>query len=552
MNAILYTGNNNELSNEDLEHIKQAEEIIERNNKKSSDKKEKKSKLKVWIILFILIIVLVLFFSSIFALLNINNDKIIQNISIIGIDVSNLTREEAKEKIKKQLDERLNTDIIFKHNNQTFTLIPTAIEFNYNIEVAVEKAYEIGRNGNIFENNFEIIKQYKIQQDLPIDIKYNEDLLKTIVPQMNENFEDGIKQPSYDINDNTLTINSGKDGYIVKYEELKQKVLNKLINNNYSTDSIEIPVETKTRDSIDIEKIHSEIYKEPVDATYSTNPYKITASSTGLDFAISIDEAKERIQEEKENYDIPLKVLYPSVSTDDIGIEAFPDLIASYSTSYATSSANRSNNVALAASKINGVVLMPGDTFSYNNTVGKRTISAGFKEAGAYSNGQVTTEVGGGICQVSSTLYNAVLRANLEIVDRTNHMFQVSYVPIGTDATVSWGAPDFKFKNSRDYAIKIVAKTSNKKVYIQIYGLKEENEYDVEILSYRTGTISYRTTYTTDNNLQEGETKVIQSGSNGAYSVTYRILKQNGKEVSRTLISRDTYQPHNQIIARGR
>src|SRR5699024_5421018 len=111
---------------------------------------------------------------------------------------------------------------------------------------------------------------------------------------------------------------------------------------------------------------------------------------------------------------------------------------------------------------------------------------AGFKTATVYSNGQVTTDYGGGICQVSSTLYNAVLRANLEITNRVNHTFTVGYVPIGLDATVSWGAPDFKFKNSRSYPIKLVATTQGKRLSISIYGLKEEVEYEVELVSYKT------------------------------------------------------------------
>ena len=130
-------------------------------------------------------------------------------------------------------------------------------------------------------------------------------------------------------------------------------------------------------------------------------------------------------------------------------------------------------------------------------------------------------------------------------------MFQVGYVPIGTDATVSWGAPDFQFKNNRNYAIRIVATTYNKNVTVQIYGLKQEDDYDVEIVSSRTSTVNFKTTYTTDSSLKKGQTKVIQAGSNGATSATYKILKRNGVEVSRVLVSRDTYSPHNQIIARG-
>ena len=132
-----------------------------------------------------------------------------------------------------------------------------------------------------------------------------------------------------------------------------------------------------------------------------------------------------------------------------LGEEAFPDRLATYSTTYNASNYNRSTNLRLSASKINGVILMPGEEFSYNKTLGQRTAAAGYKPAGAYVGGKVVNEYGGGICQTSSTLYNTVLLANLEVTSRTNHCYVSSYVPISRDATVSWGTLDFKFKNNR-------------------------------------------------------------------------------------------------------
>ena len=548
MNAILFTDNSNELTKNELKYFKKAEKIIKDAKK---EKKQKESKIKICIIVLSVLAILLLVFSTIFAIINIKSDKITKNISIMGIDVSELTREEATAKLKDVCDTRISTDIVLKHNDESYVLPPEQIDVSYDIDDAVEEAYMIGRSGNIFENNFALISQKFNKQNVDLKLNYSEDLLKTVVPQMNENFADGIKEASYTIEGSTLKITAPKNGYVVKYDDLKTLIVNRLSAIDFSEDTIEIPVETGEANPVDIDKIHTEIYKEPVDATFSKNPYKITASETGLDFKISVDDAKALITGDKDEYSIPLKVTYPKVTTNSIGMEAFPDLIATYSSSYGTSSANRANNIALAASKINGKILMPGETFSYNGTVGRRTLAAGFREAGAYSNGQVTSEVGGGICQVSSTLYNSVLRANLEIVERTNHMFQVGYVPIGTDATVSWGAPDFKFKNNRNYAIRIVATTSGRNVRIAIYGLKQDNDYDVEIQSYRTGTINYRTTYTNDSNLGKGRTKVIQGGSNGATSVTYKILKKNGTGVSKEVVSRDRYSPHNQIIARG-
>ena len=551
MNAILY---NSDTSSTDTEEVfEEAKQIIENNSNITFEKVPKKKHTKgIVITICILVFLLILgILSTIFALLNVNSDKIISGISILGIDVSGLTQEEANTKVSENLNSRLETNLVFSHNGTLYNVLPSQLECSYDISKAVNEAYSCGRNGNIFENNFDILNTLINKVDINVDFSYNNDLYESVVSQMNANFEDGIKQSSYTIDGNNLIITSGKAGNVIKSEELRNSIVDKLTSVDYNTDSIEVPVEEVQPDGIDIDKIHSEIYKEATDAYYTTDPYAVYPSSNGLDFDISIDEAKQMVSTPQDTYTIPLKTLYPDVTTNEIGREAFPDLLATYSTSYASSNANRSTNIALAASKINGTVLMPGEEFSFNGTVGKRTAAAGFKTATVYSNGQVTTDYGGGICQVSSTLYNSVLRANLEITNRVNHTFTVGYVPIGLDATVSWGAPDFKFKNSRSYPVKIVATTSNKRLTISVYGLKEDVEYEVELVSYRTGTVPYSTVYTTDSSLAKGQTRVVQSGSNGATSVAYKILKLNGKEVSRTLLSKDRYSPHNQIIARG-
>ena len=194
---------------------------------------------------------------------------------------------------------------------------------------------------------------------------------------------------------------------------------------------------------------------------------------------------------------------------------------------------------------------MPGETFSYNQTVGERTIAEGYKEAGAYAGGRVVQDVGGGICQTSSTLYNAALLANLEIVDRSNHQFLTSYVPAGRDATVSWGGIDFKFKNNRTYPIKIEASAKNGVCTMSIVGIKEEKEYEVVIQPVVLSYIPYTTKYENDSTLEEGKEVVEQAGYTGCTSETYRILKLNGNVVSKTLLSKDAYDPMTKIIKRG-
>lgn len=558
MNAILYTSGNTtsqELTPEESKIFDEADEIIEQNSNDFSNKKsEHKSHigLLIFSIIFFIVFILASVFSTVFAFININNTTFVSGISILGIDVSGLSKDDAKQKVTDDVSNILSTDVIFKHNDETYTLLPSSVGGSFDIDKVIDDAYSVGRSGNIFQNNFAILDAMINSKNFIPDFSFNSDSFDDSISQMNSNFADGIVEPSYDISGNNLIIKSGKNGNIVDSDKIKSLFVDKLTVVPYNTDSIEVPVFSKKANKIDIDAIHSEIYKEAQDASYTTNPYVVYPSSNGLDFNISIDEAKALITGDKDSYTIPLKTLYPNVKTSDIGIEAFPNLLSSYSTSFASSSSNRATNVSLATNKINGKVLMPGEVFSFNDTVGKRTPQAGFKVAGVYMNGQVATDYGGGICQVSSTLYNAVLRANLEIVDRSNHMFEVGYVPIGTDATVSWGAPDFKFKNSRSYPIKIVTSSSNRKCVVKFYGLKESEEYDIEIVSYRTGSVPYRTTYTTDSSLAAGQQKVIQRGSNGAKSVAYRIRKKNGQVISKELLSKDTYDPHNQIIAVGK
>ena len=547
MNSILVVNKADELTKEEEEYFEEAKRIVKFDDGSSKRGNGKKT----WIIISLVLILIILLFCTIFAIINIWNNKIQKNVFILGLDVSELTEEDAKKELIDFLTERLTTDVVLKHNEEAYTFVPAEFEFTYNIDKVIKEAYAIGRQGNIFQNNFAILNQFFKEKNLIPEVSINDNLLKEFEPKLNENFEDGIKQPEYNIDGNKLFITTGKDGYTVNTEVLKSEIVKKMLMNSYDTTPIVIPVVMSKCEGINVEGAHNTIYKEPVNASFTREPYSITSASNGLDFAISLEEAKAIITGDKEQYEIPLKTLYPEVSNDDIGMEAFPDTLSSYSTNYSSSGASRSNNIALATKKINGTVLMPGEVFSYNGTVGSRTKESGFQEAGAYSNGQVVNEVGGGICQVSSTLYNCVLRANLEIVERHNHMFQVSYVPIGTDATVSWGGPDFQFKNNRDYAIKIEAETSGKNVIISIHGLNQENDCEVELESYRTGTIGYKTTYTTDSSLGSGETKVIQGGSNGATSITYKILKKDGEVISKDVISRDSYSPHNKVVARG-
>lgn len=178
---------------------------------------------------------------------------------------------------------------------------------------------------------------------------------------------------------------------------------------------------------------------------------------------------------------MPFYVSYPTVDENTLREKLFSATLSSYSTSYGSSTANRCANVARAASLINGKVIAPGDVFSFNDTVGHRTIENGFSTAKEYVDGKSVDGIGGGTCQVSSTLYSAVLYADLSIVERLNHMMTVGYIPLGQDATVSDGGVDFKFKNNTDYPIKVSAYTSGATITVSIIGTDWEPHREVKI-----------------------------------------------------------------------
>ena len=156
-----------------------------------------------------------------------------------------------------------------------------------------------------------------------------------------------------------------------------------------------------------------------------------------------------------------------------------------------------------------------------------------------------------GICQLSSTLYNAALYANMDVTKRSNHRFLPSYVAAGRDATVSWGTLDFCFVNTRRYPVKIVSFAQNGIIKVQFYGIKEEEEYEVEIQTKILEEKEYDTSFINDYNTDEGTNYIKQYGSNAIISETYKVLKLNGKVVSKTLLSTDTYTALDKVIVKG-
>ena len=467
------------------------------------------------------------------------------------IDLSGLSIEEARKKIKEELQNIKQTNIIFIYNAYETNITPEQLELNIETENLLSEAFTIGRNSNIVCNNYQILNANLFGKNIEIPFEINEKIIESITDNISDQWDDTYIDNSYYIEGESLTIIKGKSGIIVDKEKLKTLIyesIKKTLNGEKNL-KLEIPVIEKNIEKIDIEKIYEEVYKIPQDAEFRDGI--LYPHVNGVDFKISIDEAKELLNEEKEQYIIPLKIEKPDILTTAFKNEAFPDIISTYTTYYA-SGTNRGQNIELCANAINDIVIMPGEIFSFNSTIGVTTPEKGYLKAGSYANGQLVESYGGGACQVSSTLYNAVLYANLEVVERHNHSAVVSYVAKGRDATVAYGVKDFKFKNSRNYAIKISAESVGGRLQIDIKGIKEKDEYEVIIESTVTQEIEKTTQYIPDSSLEIGEEEVVTEGANGAKSITYKTVKKGEEVLTKTVISEDNYNPLKKVVRIGK
>ena len=510
--------NNYQEKNVKKDYNNYQEKNSKKNSEKNSEKNKETRKVLITVLILVFLILFIVIFSTVFSLININSNKIIKGVFINTIEVSNLSKNEAIEKLENELNNNEKNYITINYKQYKKKLSLQDINGKFDINESVNKAYNLGREKDIVQNNYKILGSIIFKSNIDINFTYDEELLEKVINEIEVEIPEIALDSTYLIQGNKLIIKNGKDGIQIKKGEFIKSVIKSFTENKKE---FEIQTEHCKKKEIDIEKIHSEIYKKPKNAYYTTNPYRIYKEEIGLDFDMSIEQAKKLLLEDKDEYEIQLKTINPQIKLSDLDSGAYPDLLSTFTTKYGTSDANRNTNIALAAKSINSVVLMPGETFSYNDLIGECSTKTGYKAATIYLNGELSTGIGGGICQVSTTLYNAVIRANLEIVERRNHSLGVTYVPSGQDAMVSIGTQDFKFKNNRDYPIKVVAYVGTGSITCQVYGLKQDTEYEVKLYS--------RTVSKTD-------TK---------YKVeTYKLLYLNGVEISRTWLSTDTYKIH--------
>lgn len=333
-----------------------------------------------------------------------------------------------------------------------------------------------------------------------------------------------------------------------KYKIIKYPDLSKDFNIDFSIN------EDYIKDSV--KAISNELNRGPSNASiyYSDDgTMQITDDRKGIKIDESALESdiKNKVLSANSNNSVKAKLEeIPAGITHDM-LSKLNTPIASFSTNYSYSSAGRAHNIELAAKSINGKLLMPGDTFSFNDTVGERTVDRGYKEAPVIVGFSIDSGLGGGICQVSSTLYNAVLKTGLKSEERVRHSIPSDYVPLGLDATVDWNNIDYKFKNTLKYPVYLQAYTANNILKINIYSDESLANKEYKIWNEVYETIPSDIEIVDNPNMEEGETSVTQKGYQGYKVKVHRDTYENGVLTNSEIISDDYYPQIPKIINRG-
>ncbi len=341
-----------------------------------------------------------------------------------------------------------------------------------------------------------------------------------------ENLND--KKFDYTLENNIATITLKTDVTTYDTKKLYQEILS-----SYPVISQQYTMEKTTSVPPTAEEIKSAVNVPVTDARLEKADGKIKVIPHQVGLMLDEEVLAEKLESQEGEFQVPVTVLKPKVYTDDLSADAFPNRLATYTTRYNEGEVSRSSNVKLAAKKVNGTVLNSGDIFSFNKVVGKRSYENGFKDAKIFLSDKVVDGTGGGICQVSSTIYPAVLYSDLKIVERRNHNFVVSYAKSGIDATVVYGSIDFKFQNNMQNPIKIKATASGGNMTVEIWGTKENNN-TVELSTQQLGSSARGVKYVYNETLAPGEEKVTQGGYDGLKVQTYRTVKNASGQVIRT------------------
>ena len=458
------------------------------------------------------------------------DNRIAEGVSIGGFDVGGMTRREAKEALSAAAQETVLTEAMpVQLPKDTVPLDPADMIAELRIRDAVRAAFRVGRWEDAVVHELGLLPYLDL----------NRDAIRGAIQAYADTHDTTLTQPTYRMEGELPDLSTGgKTSHLtcqilyitlglptahLDVEETFFRVLQEYDNaisdcrsGSYGV-SMEVP-ETAQPNAPDLEAIYQEFYIAPVNDSLDMQTYGFVHGSYGYHFDPEAAASAVAGAGYGETVSIAMECVDPEILGDGA---YFRDVLGYCNTKHNTNE-NRNNNLRLLCEALDGMILQPGEDFSYNQAVGERTAERGYKAAPAYSGDRLVDAIGGGVCQGSSTLYNCVLLADLEVTNRLCHGGTVSYLPLGLDATVNWGTTDFCFRNSANFPIMIKAEVSDGYVRMQILGTDEKDYYiKMEARSYEDGDIIYATSYKCK---YDKETNELISREKEAHSVYYKSV----------------------------
>lgn len=386
--------------------------------------------------------------------------KIPTGVTVSGIDIGGENAEKATRILEENAPSIYQEQKMVIHiGSSSFAILPEESKAQWDIQKAIETAL----SGTV--------------SNIQLELNLDEDAIYQKIQKIYDSLG-GVYVPSgYRLEDEVdtkaLIVNEGCNGFLVDVQAEYKKVLEAYAGQIFQV-TLTAPSETASPEPIDLEEIYAEVTCAPKNPRVNAQTLEIIPGEDGLTF--DIDQANQLLRQTKPGKDAQIELI--SVPPEGTEEDAwFQDTLGYCKTEYDAQSENRTQNLTLACEKLNGLILQPGETLSYNETLGKRTKEAGYLPAPAYSGTELVDEVGGGICQVSSTLYLSSLFAELTVVERKNHGYPANYIPLGLDATVNWGTTDLKLRNDYELPVKILAEVSDGFVKIKIMGVEQRDYY---------------------------------------------------------------------------
>lgn len=505
-------------------------------------KLQRQYKIVSWILTGIFVVI----FYAVICLI-IGNRKFYDKTSINGIDVGKMKPKEAARLVSNQYDrDYSNANVRIELNGQRYTLdISEALDRDSysSVKDIQDRTHRFWIRGYGFLKSKIGGTDYNIYPEIGDAQK-----LKKLVESSDIMKADLSSEDGYKIDNDKLILTKGKGSYAVDVDKLVRTISRQTGKGDYDT-VIKCP---EKQSDVDMDALYEKIHCEPQDPTLDPDDdYKVIEAKDGVDF--DLDAAKMALSAAKtgEKVEIPLVLTSADLTTAEYEKLLFRDQISSYSTEV-DGSDNRKTNVKLAAQYCDGTILMPGESFSYNLGVGELTEERGFLPGPSYADGESVLDMGGGICQVSSTLYMACLYANLEIDERHCHPYPASYVPAGLDATVAWGGCDFVFTNDTDYPIKITTTYDGYSTSCTIWGTVTE-PFSVELYTETLETEPYETKYELDKSLGKDEQILDTTGIEGLTIQSYRrVYDGDGNVISDNPEAVSVYSVRDEVYKVGK